>query len=81
VVAGARPYLCPLCDEDATVWLLYPALGRPICDDCDVALTDDDATFAAACAAFDLSPTLLLQIVEQQRPLRLSAFEATRRFG
>lgn len=76
-----RPYACPLCEEGATNWLLYPAFGRPICDECDAALTDDDATFAAACVTFGLSPTLLLQIIERQRPLRLSTIEVDRRFG
>jgi hypothetical protein len=73
-------YHCPLCDGRADRWLLYPALGRPLCDDCDAALLDDDATFAAACAAFAATPTLLMQIVERQRPLRLTTAEVDRRF-
>jgi hypothetical protein len=74
-------YHCPLCDDRADRWRLYPALGRPLCDDCDEALLDDDATFAAACVAFSVTPTLLMQIVEHQRPLLLSTAEVDRRFG
>jgi hypothetical protein len=74
-------YRCPLCDGRADRWLLYPALGRPLCDDCDEALLDDDATFAAARAAFAVTPSLLIQIVERQRPLLLTTAEADRRFA
>jgi hypothetical protein len=74
-------YRCPLCDDRADRWLLYPALGRPLCGDCDAELMDDDETFAAACAAFGTTPALLLQIVERQRPLRLTTAEVDRRFA
>jgi hypothetical protein len=74
-------YACPLCDGQAPPWHLYPALGRPICDECDAALLDDDATLAAACHIFTVTPSLLSQIIERQRPLLLSPAEVERRFG
>lgn len=79
----ARPgrYTCPLCDGHAERWSFYPAFGQPICDECDSALLDDETTFGTACRAFDLSPSLLLAIVERQRPLQLTAFEVDQRFG
>ena len=79
-MAAIVPYQCPICAERAERWHLYPALGRPLCDECDAALLDDDATLAAACAAFSIRPALLTQIVERQRPLRLSSAEVDMRF-
>lgn len=74
-------YSCPLCDGDMAPWHLYPALGRPVCDECDGVLLEDEATLAAACRTFDVTPGLLEQIVERQRPLLLSTAEADRRFA
>jgi hypothetical protein len=74
-------YRCPLCDGRADRWLLYPALGRPLCDECDAALLDDEATVAAACATFAVTPSLLMQIVERQRPMRLMTAEVDQRFA
>jgi hypothetical protein len=42
---------------------------------------EDEATLAAACRTFDVTPGLLEQIVERQRPLLLSTAEADRRFA
>jgi hypothetical protein len=81
VSTPASSYRCPICDGETPPWRLYPALGRPICDECDAALLDDDATLAVACRIFDMTPALLAQIVEHQHPLPLSPAEVARRFG
>ena len=64
---------CPLCCEVMCRSLLYPAFGRPICEECDANLLENDAIFAAACREFRLSPMLLIQIVEEQEPRRLTS--------
>ena len=80
-MAAIVPYQCPICAGRAERWFLYPALGRPLCDECDAALLDDAATLAAACAVFSIRPALLTDIVERQRPLRLSSAQVDVRFG
>jgi hypothetical protein len=76
----APTYRCPICDGANAPWHLYPALGRPLCDDCDADLLDDHAVLDAACRVFSVTPTLLAEIVERQRPVILSTAEVARRF-
>jgi hypothetical protein len=73
-------YRCPICDGANPPWHLYPALGRPLCDECDADLLDDDTVLDTACRVFAVTPTLLAEIVERQRPMILSAAEVARRF-
>lgn len=80
-MTNIAPYSCPLCERRTERWFLYPALGAPLCDDCDAALTDDDATVQAACARFAISPALLAEVVERQRPLLFSSAQVNARFG
>lgn len=74
-------YQCPLCEGGATPWRLYPALGSPICDACDEALLDDPWTIEAACRLFAVSPSLLAQIVERQRPWQFTSDALARRLA
>lgn len=80
-MTSSAPYSCPFCQQRTERWFLYPALGAPLCDDCDAALPDDDATVRAACAHFAISPALLAEVIERQRPLLFSCAQGDARFG
>jgi hypothetical protein len=73
-------YHCPLCDGQTPPWHLYAALGRPICDECASSLLEDGETYSAACHVFAVTPALLDQIIENQRPLPLSSDAVQQRF-
>lgn len=80
-MTSLAPYSCPLCERRTERWFLYPALGASLCDDCDAALPDDDVTVRTAGAYFAISPALLAEVIERQRPLLFSSAQVDARFG